>query len=172
LKDIFIFNKMAPRRFLDNNEYSVAVPLYSGLEERRKSLNSVVNSSRKNFEKFKLQVSQNICALVIGRLIFPIFPKTSKKWCQIWIFSNAKNCSDSKTDSNVRFQVRNAGPQSLRCAHSCKGQVFDILVKCETICLCRFNEFLKILPQTLINYNGEPSIFICLFFCYIKYRWR
>jgi hypothetical protein len=53
-------NSMAPRRFLDNDEYSVAVPLYPGLEERRKSLNSVVNnSSRKNFEKFKLQVSPN-----------------------------------------------------------------------------------------------------------------
>ena len=47
--------KMAPRRFLDNDEFSVTtLPIYSGSEERRKS-----QTNKRNFEKFKLQVSSN-----------------------------------------------------------------------------------------------------------------
>jgi hypothetical protein len=47
--------KMAPRRFLDNEEFSsvtATVPVYTGGEERRKSL-----TSKRSIEKFKLQVS-------------------------------------------------------------------------------------------------------------------
>lgn len=55
LKTNQIVLKMAPRRFLDNEEFSsvtATVPVYTGGEERRKSL-----TSKRSIEKFKLQVS-------------------------------------------------------------------------------------------------------------------
>ncbi len=52
---------------------------------------------------------------------FRTFQKLQKNDVQLEIRKSQKTCSDSKTKSNVRLKVRNAGPYLLRlsCQHRC-----------------------------------------------------
>ena len=51
--------EMPPRRFLDNDTFGAALPYSAGSEDRRKNS----SGGKKNFEKFKLQVSLNFYSI-------------------------------------------------------------------------------------------------------------